>query len=47
MDKSDNAYKTIGEFAKILELKSKKRVLCQLIQLDFGKLNLNKFNLKY
>jgi len=25
MDKSDNAYKTIGEVAKILELKSKKK----------------------
>ena len=25
MDKSDNAYKTIGEVAKILQLKSKKR----------------------
>ena len=25
MDKSDNAYKTIGEFAKILNLKSKKK----------------------
>ena len=25
MDKSDNAYKTIGEVAKILQLKSKKK----------------------
>ena len=46
MDKSDNAYKTIGEVAKILKLKSKKGN-CQLIQLDFGKLNLNKLNLKF
>ena len=47
MDKSDNAYKTIGEVAKILKLKSKKKELFQLIQLDFGKLNLNKLNLKF
>jgi hypothetical protein len=47
MDKSDSAYKTIGEVAKILQLKSKKKELYQLIQLDFGKLSLNKLNLKY
>ena len=47
MDKSDSAYKTIGEVAKILQLKSKKKVLCLLILLDSGKLNLNRLNLKY
>ena len=47
MDKSDSAYKTIGEVAKILQLKSKKKASYQLIQLDSGKLNLNKLNPKY
>ena len=42
MDKSDSAYKTIGEVAKILNLKSNKKVYYQHIQLDFGKHNLNK-----
>ena len=42
MDKSDSAYKTIGEVAKILNLKSNKKGEVQLILLDFGKKNLNK-----
>ena len=37
MDKSDSAYKTIGEVAKILKLKSNKKVFYRHIQLDFGK----------
>ena len=47
MDKSDSAYKTIGEVAKILQLRSKKKESYQLILLDSGKLNLNKLSLKY
>ena len=47
MDKSDSAYKTIGEVAKILQLKSKKKEFYLLTQLGFGKLNLNKLNLKF
>ena len=30
MDKADQAYKTIGEVAKILDLKVNKKVLCLL-----------------
>ena len=47
MDKSDNAYKTIGEVAKILNFKKIKKVFYPHILLDFGKLNLNKSNLKF
>ena len=48
MDKSDNAYKTIGEVAKILKLKNLiKKVFYQHIQLDFGKHSLNKSSLKF
>ena len=35
MDKSDNAYKTIGEVAKILELKSKKKGALQTHTIRF------------
>ena len=42
MDKVDSAYKTIGEVAKILNLKSNKKGDFQPILLDFGKLNLSK-----
>ena len=31
MDKSDNAYKTIGEVAKILNLKTNKKRGCQVL----------------
>jgi len=42
MSKSENAYKTIGEVVKILDLKSKKKLQIQHTQLGFGKKNLNK-----
>ena len=46
-DKSDNAYKTIGEVAEILKLKSKKKEFFQPILFGFGKRNLNKLNQNY
>ena len=43
MNKSDNAYKTIGEVVKILDLKTRSNQKKTLhTQLDFGKKNLNK-----
>ena len=45
-NKFENAYKTIGEVVKILELKSKKAKQIQPIQSGFGKLNLSKLNQK-
>ena len=47
MLKHNNAYKTIGEVVKILDLKSKKKTHHQLILFVFGKRNLNKLNQKY
>ena len=47
MKKFDNAYKTIGEVTKLLELKSKKKGLYLHILSVFGKKNLNKLNQKY
>ena len=47
MDKSDSAYKTIGEVAKILNLKSNNKGPYRHMSLDFGRHNLNKLNLKY
>ena len=44
--KSDTAYKTIGEVAKIVGLIDKKTVIYKLIQSDTGKLNLNLLNQK-
>ena len=46
-DKSERAYKTIGEVAELLKLESKKKEFFQLILLDFGKLNLSKLNQNY
>jgi len=40
MDKSDSAYKTIGEVAKILNLKSNKKANFHPY-IDFGKLSLS------
>ena len=42
MSKSENAYKTIGEVVKILDLKSKKILQTPHTQLGFGKKNLSK-----
>ena len=46
-DKSENAYKTIGEVAEILKLNSKKKEFFQLTLFDFGKNNLNKLDQNY
>ena len=46
-DKSENAYKTIGEVAEILKLRSKKKEFSQHIPSGFGNHNLNRLNLNY
>ena len=47
MEKSINAYKTIGEVVKILNLKSKKGNLPPTHTIRFWEKNLNKLNQKY
>ena len=47
MSKLENAYKTIGEVAKILNLNQMIKELYRHMSLDFGKLNLNKLNQRY
>ena len=47
MDKSNSAYKTIGEVAKILNLKSNDKGALPTHVIGFGKLNLNKLNQRY
>ena len=47
MEKKSEAYKTIGEVAKIVGLIDKKKELYLLILLDFGKRNLIKLNQKF
>ena len=47
MEKEPGAYKTIGEVAKMVGLINKKRELCLLIQLGFGKKNFVKLNQKF
>ena len=47
MDKSDSAYKTIGEVAKILNLKSNKKGELPTHIIRFWKLSLSKLNPKY
>ena len=47
MNKLDSAYKTIGEVAKILNLKSNNKGALPTHVIDFGKLNLNKLNQRY
>ena len=44
MEKETEAYKTIGEVAKMVGLINKKKVLYLLIQLDSGRKNLFKLN---
>ncbi len=48
MEKESEAYKTIGEVAKIVGLiNKKKKELYLLIQLGFGKRNFDKLNQKF
>ena len=47
MSKSDSAYKTIGEVAKILNLKSNTKGTLSTHVIDFGRLNLSKLNPNY
>ena len=47
MIKTDQAYKTIGEVAKILELKSNKKGVLPTHTIRFWKNNSNKLNPKY
>ena len=46
-DKSDKAYKTIGEVAKILRLKLNNKGVLSTHVIRFGRHNLNKLNQKY
>ena len=47
MNKNFEAYKTIGEVAKILDINSKEKNQLLLIQFVFGRKNLNKLNLRF
>ena len=47
MSKTNEAYKTIGEVAKILSLTLKRKKNSNYTPLDFGKKNLNKLNQKF
>ena len=47
MNKNNNAYKTIGEVVKILDLKSEKVIHYPHILSDIGKKSLNKLNLRF